>query len=401
VGKLDDGRTVFVPRTAPGDLVELTELREHSRFARARLARVVEPGPGRVVPRCAHYLGQDCGGCQFQHLDQATQLDAKRAIVQDALVRIGRLELDVPPVIAGDEPWSYRTRITLAIGPGRRFAGFHPLDEAGRVFDLESCAIAAPPLMRLWVALRPALHLLPPDVQQLVLRLDRDGNLHLLVKAAGDQVWARAKRLGEILLAHQVSATVWWQPERGASRVVAGAPDAFPATVFEQVHPALGDRIRIWGLAQLGTLSGVHVWDLYSGIGETTTELSLRGATVESVELDPRAVDTATRRWGGPAETVTRHVGRVEDLVGRLRDPAAVILNPPRAGTTGGVIDAIRARRPQRVVYISCDPATLARDLRRLCEPAAPPLYRPCAVQPFDLFPQTAHVETVAVVEAG
>ncbi len=251
---------------------------------------------GRVAPHPDALIiwGQDCGGCQFQHLDQATQLSAKRSIVQDALTRIGGLDFPVADVIAEGEPWAYRTRITLALGPGRRFAGFHPLDEAGRVFDLEFCEVAAPPLMRLWKALRRALHQLPPDVQQLVLRLDRAGNLHLLVKAVGNQVWGKAKRLAEILASQEVSATIWWQPERGAPRVVAGTADAFPATVFEQVHPVLGDRIRTWALSHMSELAGLHVWDLYAGIGG-----------------DHRGIGTARRlggeRRGGFPERWIRH----------------------------------------------------------------------------------------------
>jgi 23S rRNA (uracil1939-C5)-methyltransferase len=420
VGKLDDGRTVFVPRTAPGDLVELRDVSLHARFAKARLSRVIEPGPGRTVPRCAHYLNEECGGCQLQHLEPAAQLDAKRVVVEDALRRIGRLDVRVPPVIPSDEWWEYRYRITLTVGPGRRIAGFHPLEQPGRVFSLEHCEIAAPALMRLWGALRAQLHLLPEDAEQLVLRLDREQRLHLVVKSRGDQAWGTAKRLAERLTASRVSVTVWWQPKRGAPRVVAGDRDAFPATVFEQVHPGLADRIRLWAIEQIGPLSGVHVWDLYAGIGETTDQLYSRGATVESGELDRRAVDLAERRWHEAMRErpesqrpepagVIRHVGRVEELIGQFRDPGAVIANPPRTGMDARVTAALLQRCPARIVYVACDPATLARDLARLCRTeiespsprtAESPSYRLEAVQPFDLFPQTAHVETVAVLEA-
>ncbi len=425
VGKLDDGRTVFVPRTAPGDLVELSPPRNHARFARARLAQVLAPGSDRVVPRCGHYIRDDCGGCQWQHLDPGAQREAKRVIVADALRRIARLDPPVAPVVAGDADWGYRTRITLAVGPGRRYAGFHPLEQATRVFPLDHCDLAAPPLMTLWAALKRRLTLLPPDVEQLVLRLDRDQRLHVVVRAAGEQVWARAGELAGRIADSGVSATIWWQPAGGAARVLAGAPDAFPATVFEQVNPQLGDRIRDFAIERLGDLRGVHVWDLYSGTGDTTDRLVALGATVESMELDRRAVEVAERRWRAAAgaapdsqrpepATIVRHTGRVEELVGTLACPGAVIANPPRAGIDGRVVQALLDRRPARLVYVSCDPATLARDLGRLCRsiagppdpraaapasPAAEP-FRLSLVQPFDLFPQTAHVETVALLEA-
>lgn len=409
IGRLPDGRAVFVPRTAPGDLIELGRLRQHARFARARVTRVLEPGPGRVEPRCQHYQADDCGGCQLQHLAPEAQLEAKRAIVGDTLERIGKLRFAVPPAVTGTAWWEYRSRITLALGPGRRHAGFHPLDQPGRVFPLERCHLAAPPLMQLWQLLRPHLMLLPPDVEQLLLRLDRSGGRHLVVKARGEQAWTGGARLSERLAG---AATIWWQPDDGAPRVVAGDREAFPATVFEQVNPGLGDMIQEFALDQLGNVSLAHVWDLYAGVGGTTDRLLARGATVESVELDRRAVEQGERRWRAtrhepedsqrpePAGAI-RHVGKVEEIVGRMRDPGAVISNPPRAGMDRVATAELIARRPARLVYVSCDPATLARDLGWLCGtlgPGGP--YRLVAVQPFDLFPQTAHVETVAVLEA-
>jgi 23S rRNA (uracil1939-C5)-methyltransferase len=413
VGRLADGRTVFVPRTAPGDLVELTRVREHARFARARVARLLEPGAGRVEPRCRHYLADDCGGCQWQHLAPELQLEAKRTIVVAALERIGKLSVAVPPVEAAPEWWEYRSRISLALGPGRRHAGFHPLDQPERVFPLDRCHIAAPPLQQLWQALRPHLQLLPADAEQLLLRLDRSGGRHVVVKSRGDQAWSGGPRLAERLAG---AGTIWWQPQDGAPRVVAGDREAFPATVFEQVNPGVGERIREFALEQLGDVSLMHVWDLYAGVGETTDRLLARGATVESVEVDRRAVELGERRWRAtrrePEESqrpepagAIRHVGKVEEFVSRLRDATAVISNPPRAGMARPVTAELIARRPRRVVYVSCDPATLARDLGWLCgtigsvSGAGGP-YRLVTVQPFDLFPQTAHVETVAMLEA-
>jgi 23S rRNA (uracil1939-C5)-methyltransferase len=141
---------------------------------------------------------------------------------------------------------------------------------------------------------------------------------------------------------------------------------------------------------QLGRVSGQRVWDLYAGIGETTAQLASGGAFVDSVELDRRAVNEAESR--GP--DARRHVGRVEDLLDRLRPPNLVITNPPRTGMHERVTAQLERLRPARLVYISCDPATLARDLQRLKG------FRLALVHAFDLFPQTAHVETVAVLEA-
>jgi 23S rRNA (uracil1939-C5)-methyltransferase len=243
--------------------------------------------------------------------------------------------------------------------------------------------------MTMWQAVRKLRRFLPPTLEQVVLRLDRSGGCHLVLRVGKGEVWSGGPRLGRELQQAGIVATVWWQPQGGAARAVAGAGEAFPATVFEQVNPEMGDRVREFAVQQLGDVSGQRVWDLYSGIGETTEQLVRRGAVVESVELDRRAVAEAEAR--GPA--ARRHTGRVEEVLPELRPASHVVLNPPRTGLDARVTAQLSRVKPQRLVYISCDPATLARDLQRL-----PGLVLK-RVQAFDLFPQTTHVETVAMLE--
>jgi 23S rRNA (uracil1939-C5)-methyltransferase len=389
VAKLEDGRTVFVPRTAPGDLVELSAVREHKRFARARVGRLIEPGPQRAQPRCPHYLGDECGGCQMQHLDLDAQRAARRTFVGDALRRLAHLQVPDPDLVPAHQAYDYRTKLTLAVSEDGHRIGLHRYDRAEQVFDLEWCHITVPELMGLWQTVRALRPLLPPRLTQVVLRRDRSGGRHLLLRSGAAEVWSGAARLHAELIRHHRRVTIWWQPEDGAARAVAGSDEAYPATVFEQVHPEMGDRVRAYALEQLGSVAARHVWDLYSGVGETTAVLAKAGAEVESVESDRRAVAEAERR-GPPAR---RHVGRVEDVLRELRRPDLVIANPPRTGMDGRVTAALERLAPSRLVYISCDPATLARDLGRL------PGFRLAMVQAFDLFPQTAHVEAVAVLE--
>lgn len=392
VATLEDGRTVFVPRSAPGDLIELADLRLHKRFARGRIGRVLEPGPDRIEPRCAHYDSDHCGGCQLQHLSGTAQRHARSAIVAAAIRRLARREVPAPEVEPAPEEWAYRTRITLAVQAGGRRIGFHRQGQAGEVFDLRRCEIAAPALQQLWSGLRELRSLLPPGLDRLTLRVDRQGKLHILLEPSGPAAWNGADRLHGELARKALRATIWWQPPGGAPRTLAGASEAFPATVFEQVHPVMGDRVRAWALERLGAVSGQHGWDLYAGIGETTTALAARGATVESIESDRRAVALAEQR--GPAAGITRHAGTVEGEIHRLRPPHFVVTNPPRTGMDERATAAIVTAAPQRIAYISCDPATLARDLTRLGE-----RYALVALRGFDLFPQTAHVETVTVLE--
>jgi 23S rRNA (uracil1939-C5)-methyltransferase len=390
VGRFEDGRTVFIPRTAPGDLVEVTSLRLHARFARAEIGRLLESGPGRVEPRCPHYERDQCGGCQLQHLDGAAQVAARRAIVGDALRRIARLDQPDPPLTPTTEAWGYRSRVTLAVDARGR-VGFHPMGRPEVCFSLEWCHITSPTLNRLWQDLLAVRERWPAQVQRIGLRLDRGGRLHV--------VFHGPVPVAEPPLDLTVDGPVscWWQPEHGGARRIGpqtGAPgNDFPATVFEQVNPEMGDQVRGHAIAQLGSVEGAHVWDLYAGIGEATVRLAELGATVESVELDAGAVAFAEQR--GPAAGVRRHAGRVEEWLGRLAPPAAVLCNPPRAGLEPTVVRGLLAVAPRTVVYVSCDPATLSRDLARLGQGG----YRVGPVTAFDLFPQTAHVETVVRLE--
>ncbi len=389
VGKRADGKTIFVPRTAPGDLAEVSELREYKRFVRARLTRVIEPSPHRVEPRCPHYVRDDCGGCQLQHIDYETQLASRRSFVGDALRRIAKRDVADPPIVPADKPYDYRTKLTLHADPGGHRIGLRRYTGADTIFDLEWCHITVPELMKVWQVLRKLRSFLPRTLEQLVLRLDRQGGRHVIIRVGEGEVWSGGTRLQRELQRRGASVTLWYQPAGGAARAVAGSEEAFPATVFEQVHPEMGDRVREFALHQLGDVGGRRVWDLYAGIGETTTRLAALGAQVESVELDRRAVGEAEAR--GPA--ARRHVGRVEDVLRELRRPDLVVTNPPRTGMDERVSSELERLRPARVVYISCDPATLARDLQRM------PQLRLILVQAFDLFPQTTHVETVAVLE--
>lgn len=397
VGTLADGRTVFVPRTAPGDLAELTVLSLAKRFARGRLDRVTEPSPDRVRPPCPHYERDDCGGCQLQHLHADAQRTVRRRLVADAMQRIGRLESAEPALEPSDREWEYRAKITLAVrGP---VIGYHKVGRPDQLFDLRRCPIARPELNQLWTALRANRRLFPKNATHVVLRIDREGGRHVLVRVRGAEVWLGAREMGESLARQGVQAVLWWEPESGAPRTVFGAREAYPAMVFEQVHPGMGDRVREYAVASLGGIAGKHVWDLYSGIGETTQALVAAGATVESVELDRRAVSLAEAR--GSRDGVTRHAGRVEDLIPRLKSPDAILVNPPRAGLGDEVMSGLTARfssaehpAPGTLVYVSCDPATLARDIARFRA-----VCRVRDLRSFDLFPQTAHVETVARLE--
>ncbi len=394
VGRLADGRAVFVPRTAPGDRIRLKDgtLKLLRTFGRAAVGEVAGAGPGRVSPACPHYTQDHCGGCQLQHLAYDAQLAAKRAIVGEALRRIGKLDVPDPEIVEAVEEWRYRSKISLAVKA--RAVGLHPHDRPNFVFPLADCHIADFRLMTLWRELRARLDLLPPGLTRLTLRRDREGRRHVIAEtAAGEEPWLDAERLRRAL-PHGDEVICWWRPADGAARVMAGPATGFPATAFEQVNPEMGMLARRWAVEQLGEVRGRTVWDLYGGIGDTAALLAERGASVVSVDADEAAIGWArTRATGAPVRFIA---GRAEDVLPSLPAPDAVVVNPPRAGLHWDVTLRLTAEPVDRLIYVSCDPATLARDLHRLNVN-----YQIAAVRAFDLFPQTAHVEAVVVLEAA
>lgn len=389
VATLEDGRTVFIPRAAPGDRLQLRSVRTHARFARAEIAEILTHGPGRVTPPCPHYITDRCGGCQLMHLTPELQREVKARNAGDALRRIGKLDVADPVVVPSPEQFGYRAKVTFAVQKGA--IGYYRVGDSTRVFDVRDCLVAEPEVRRLHQALRSARTTLPPNATRIVLRRDRDNSLHLVVRTDGDEAWRHGGKLYSRLKAAGVEAVVWWHPEGGAPRAVAGSADPWPATVFEQIHPAMGRLVRETALDALGDVSGLHAWDLYAGVGETTSALHARGATVESIELDARAVAYAERT--GPSGP-RRLAGRAEERIRELKAANAIVTNPPRTGMDAAVTEAIAASAARVVAYISCDAATLARDIARLAGQ-----FRLNRVTAFDQFPQTAHLECVALLE--
>ncbi|HET8762964.1 MAG TPA: TRAM domain-containing protein [Gemmatimonadales bacterium] len=387
VGRLPDGLTVFVPRSAPGDLVTLRDIRRKRGFARARVADIIAPGPGRVEPPCPHYTRDQCGGCQLQHLSGPAQLQARRRIVGDALRRIGKLDIEDPPIEAAPESWGYRTRLSLHAVGGR--IGLRPLDRPADAFELDRCLIAHPALQELWLLLKRHRTLLPQRLVRLTLRLGTDGTRHVIATLPPRATWQQARALASALSVEGVTVTLWTAAESAPARPVAGAVSSASAMSFEQVNPEMGARIRTDAVSLLAPIPGEEVWDLYAGLGETTAQLVELGARVSSVELDRQAVAWAEQH-GPPARRVA---GAVERSLAALPRPARVITNPPRTGMHEDAASELNRSGAERIVYISCDPATLARDLARLTS------FRLRRCRAYDLFPQTAHVETIAVME--
>jgi 23S rRNA (uracil1939-C5)-methyltransferase len=402
VGRLPDGRVTFVHRTAPGDLAEIALTERKERWTRGRLLRVVEPSPERREAPCRFYAR--CGGCTLEHLAYDAQLQAKGRIVADALTRIGGIAVDPPDVVPSPNEFRYRNRVSFALRRaehGRVEAGFHALGAPDEIVDLDGgCLLFEEPIARVWDALRAAWG---PDAQRLpsgetlrlTLRANAAGEVSLLVE--GGYSPGRPEELVEKVPG---LVSIWHRPGQAPAEPIAGAP-GLPETwgdetvelsgaAFLQVNRAAAALLEAHVAELAGDVAGSRIVDAYCGVGYHARRFARAGAKVVGIELDPQAVDEATRAAPAGATFVE---GPVEELI-RAELPAdLVVLNPPRAGVHADVAEALVAAPAERIIYVSCNPATLARDLKRLGG-----TYRLESVRSFDLFPQTAHVETVVLL---
>ena len=392
VADLPDGRVVFVPRTAPGDRASVQIEKSKPRWATGSLCELIEPSAERREPPCVLY--DVCGGCQLQHLPYERQLEWKARFVKDALVRIGGLDVPVvPPIVGSPLETHYRNRISFALRRlrgGRVVAGFHALARPGRIIDVVSeCVLPRAALLDAWGALRAgwgeAAAWLPRGERLRLTLRDGAGGVVLVVEG-GEVGWSAAP----LLEAVPVLRAIWHRPgpEGGTAHLAAGAADA-GSPAFTQVNADVSALLaeHVLELAGfLGTAVGTAV-DAYAGVGEHARRLAHRGWKVTAIELDPMACRAAR---AAAADRYAVLEGRVEDLLEELLPVDLLVVNPPRAGLDPEVVHRVLDRPPRRVVYVSCDPATLARDVAALGS-----AYDATSVHCFDLFPQTAHVETV------
>jgi 23S rRNA (uracil1939-C5)-methyltransferase len=389
-----EGRVIFVPYALPGETarVEITE--DKGRYAFARPIEVLEPSPDRVAPPCPYFGASGCGGCQWQHIDYGAQLRFKAEIVADQLARIGGIaDPPVHPTLPDPSGWAYRNH-----------AQFHPAPEGGlgfqtasggRVVPIDECLILHPLLSDLYATLDLDL----PDLLRLALRAGTEtGDRMLIFEMAEDLPPALESDLPVscvLLLSDGLHANLIGSNH--IREIVADHTYRISAPSFFQVNtPQAAQLVRL--VAEYLHLQGDEtVVDAYCGVGLFTTHLAERAGLVLGIEAVPAAVADLLENTAD-MENVEVIEGPVEAVLPDL-DVAldAAVVDPPRAGVDRFALDALVARRPSRIVYVSCDPATLARDAKRLARAG----YRLAQVQPVDMFPQTYHVESVALFTAG
>lgn len=362
------GKTLLVSLAAPGDHLRVQVEREQGNVLFASVVEVLTPSPVRVEPPCP-YFGR-CGGCDFQQLTYEAQLAAKADIIADCLHRIARVD-PVPPITVHPSPnnWRYRVRATWQIDKEKREIGYYERGSR-RVCDVEYCAVLMPELQQTLERVRSTEWAeFPPDLKHLDA-VAGENNVSLSPAFAEFETNELSLRIGNEVYQYNAES-------------------------FFQINPALLPEMVEFALSEAA--GGDTAVDLYCGVGLFTVPLSRRFANVVAVEANPVATRFARRNLANltNARVLTATVADWMRAHSRsMSDVDFILLDPPRAGAESVVVKGMLDLRPQRISYVSCDPATLARDLKKLISGG----YTIDSIAGFDLFPQTHHVETVVLL---
>ena len=418
-----DGQVVFVHGAVRGETCDVLVMKVLKNAAFGKIAALVEPSPARRQPDCPYY-GR-CGGCDFRHMSYEEELWAKRARVQDALTRIGGAEVTVEEILGAEQPLHYRNKSIYPISPAGE-VGFYRA-RSHQVVNVEHCLIQ-----------KPEADALAQAVRDYIARFQVEPYNEATGRGLLRHLYVRTSCRGESLACLLINGSRLPHEQEVVDMLRAAAPGVCGVVLGENTrrgNAILGDRYRtLWGRDYLtDTLCGLELRlsvpsfyqvnhdqaqrlyekaleyagltgrelavDLYCGAGTITQVLARRARHVIGGEIVPEAIrdaEDSARRNG--VENVEFLCGDASRLAAELRQrglrPDVICVDPPRKGLAPDVVEAAASMTPGRIVYVSCDPATLARDVARF----APLGYRPVRACAVDLFPGTAHVETVVLL---
>ena len=423
VATLSDGRVAFVSGALPGERVQAEVTEEHKNFVRARALSIAQSSPHRETPVCPVF--DLCGGCAFQHWSYASELAYKQTWVRESLSRVGHLkDIEVRPIIGAAHPYGYRNKGQFPWGvdsAGKPIVGLYARG-SHRVTGIQSCAIQSPVINRVVsaaaaIAGRLGLSVYRESTKQgtlrhLLVRSSKEGNralAALVVRAFAPELVPMAEALrrevpeligvvanvnGDVtnrVLGDEITVL------SGSSYLVDSILDQtfrISARTFFQVNP---EQVEfLYGTVREAVAAGAdQVWDLYAGVGTLACLVASKARTVWAVEVNPDSVadakvNIALNRLGN----VRVELGSVEQVISEVRvRPDSIIVDPPRSGLHPSTVDALLALEAPQLMYVSCNPNTLARDLERLQQ-----AYEVDWVQPVDMFPRTDHVESCTVL---
>ncbi len=442
-----DGYALFVKEALPGEKVRVKIMKTKKNYGFARLVEILEPSPDRVEPACK--VARQCGGCTLQHLSYEGQLRYKQKKVLDCLTRIGGTDLSaavVNPILGMDNPWNYRNKAQFPVRAdkdGNPTTGFYA-SRTHSVIPMTNCAIQDP------ISNEIVAKIVSFMKREGVLAYDEEKHSglvrHIFVRKAFSTgeimvclvingafrgfMESYGEALTSVLRDIDGVVSILVNVNRERTNVILGThtkvlwgkdtiTDAIgeikyqiSAQSFYQVNPPQTLRLYQTALDFADVKPGETVWDMYCGIGTITLFLAAAvggSGQVLGVEIVPEAVENArTNAALNQLTNVEFFCGAAEEVVGSemVRDkvgPAGmkadvVVVDPPRKGCDGVLLDTILAMKPKRIVYVSCDPATLARDVKVLAEGAHGTKYEVKKVQACDMFPQGGHVETVVLM---
>jgi len=365
------GKAIFARGGIAGEWGRAEIIEEHDHFARAQVTDVIEPSPERVQPRCPHFgfSTNSCGGCTWQHIDYAAQLRFKTEIVREQLRRIGKIaDAPVRETLPSPDVWAYRNYAQFSVTRDGQL-GFQAA-RSNRVVPIKVCYIVQPPIAEFLS-------------QQSVAGVSRRvGVERVAVRSSGSRLAVTLERGGRRA-----------QSDTRLGFRVKGVPFRVSAKSFFQVNTSLVETLVDLVLNRLNLRGGETVLDAYCGVGLFSRFVAPAAGRVIGIESSHSAVDDAHVNLA-QFEHVDLYEERVEQTLVSLDVPMdAAILDPPRAGCGRQTIEAVMDKQIKRLVYVSCDPATLARDARQLLDGG----YRLMDVQPVDMFPHTFHIETVTL----
>ncbi|WP_010632512.1 23S rRNA (uracil(1939)-C(5))-methyltransferase RlmD [Sporolactobacillus vineae] len=423
-----DGYTLFVPGALPEETAEVQVVKTKKGYGYGRLTRLIEKSSLRAVPPCPIY--DQCGGCSIQHLSAQGQLDYKRRIVTDALERIGGFSgISVGMTIGMADPWKYRNKIQVPVAAqdGRFAFGFFK-KRSHEIVNLDSCIITDPLIDKIVQTARHAAedkgiepyneaknsgvlrHIMARSGRKsgevMVVFVTRTEDLphrKALIKELTENypqiksiVQNVNKRRTNAILGNKTK-TLWGRPV--IYDQIGSVTFAISAQSFYQVNPRQTEVLYRKALKFADLTGEETVIDAYCGIGTISLFLAQKAKQVYGVEIVPEAVKDA--QANAELNKITNahfETGKAEEILPKWYDkgirPDVIVVDPPRKGCEASLLKTMLAMKPQRIVYVSCNPATLARDLKLL----VPGGYAIKKVQPVDMFPQTLHVETVALI---
>jgi 23S rRNA (uracil1939-C5)-methyltransferase len=392
MGRLPDGRAAFVPFGLPGEHVRVELTEDKKNFARGKLLELLTTSPERIEPKCKHF--GKCGGCHYQNLPYEKQLLAKTEILRDQLQRIGKFE--DPPVmqmVASPLEWNYRNHVQFHLTAEGKVGFINA--KGNSTLPIEECHLPEAGINAFWPELQFESN---KDVERVSLRAGQGEEL-MVVLESEDPETPELEIEADVSVVHlfEEHAVVIAGQDNLIFNIL-GKDFRVSAASFFQVNTKMAEKMVEHVAARLPVTSATTLLDVYCGVGLFSKFFATKCKTVIGIETSESACEDFAVNLD-EFDNVEIYEGAAEEvlpgLAGRLDSSTCVIVDPPRAGIEKHALDAIIGIRPQIIAYVSCDPSTLARDAARLINGG----YHLVEVTPFDLFPQTYHIESISIFE--